>query len=84
MQMRIIDLCEWGATSAMEKEYMTFASDNFSHLCDSGRTRKQTNCVASGNLFFQRGLGLHQTTHYIGPLGVFVAVITGEVKACVL
>ena len=30
--MRIIDLREWGATSAMEKEHMTFSSDQFSHL----------------------------------------------------
>ena len=24
VQMRIIDLCEWGATSAMEQKHMTF------------------------------------------------------------
>ena len=29
--VRIIDLREWGATSAMEKEHMTFSSDQFSH-----------------------------------------------------
>ena len=32
VQMRIIDLREWGATSAMENEHMTFSSDQFSHL----------------------------------------------------
>ena len=31
-QMRIIDLCEWGATSAMEKKHMTSSPDQFSHL----------------------------------------------------